>query len=132
MLIDEKLAALNNLDSLQKAEVVDFGRTKYDGLAARLEALDIITAKSEAIWLANIFIILLFIAIETAPLFVKLISQKGPYDELIQAHEFRYKMFRLEKTAKLHADTDEKLQRLHPDNRMEPFIPKIVSLRGTR
>src|SRR5690606_25947193 len=124
-LITNKLLALSNLDSVQRAEIASFGRTKYDGLAARLDALDIITANSNAIWLANIFIILLFIAIETAHLFVKLISQKGPYDELIQAHEFRYKMFRLEKTGKLHAETDEKLQKIHPENRMEPFIPKI-------
>ena len=124
-LINKKLASLSTLDSLQKAEIAGFERERYDGLAARLEALSIITAKSEAIRIANIFIILLFIAIETAPLFVKLISQKGPYDELLQAHEYRYKMFRLEKIGKLHAETDEKLQKLHPDNRMKSFIPEI-------
>jgi hypothetical protein len=124
-LINNKLAALNQLDTLQKAEIEGFDRVKYDGLAARLEALSIITAKSEAIKIANIFIILLFIAIETAPLFVKLISQKGPYDELLQAHEYRYKMFRLGKTAKLHAATDAELKRLHPDNPMQAFVPEV-------
>lgn len=124
-LINNKLAALHHLDSLQKAEIVAFGRVKYDGLAARLEALSNITAESEAIRIANIFIILLFIAIETAPLFVKLISQKGPYDELLQAHEYRYKMFRLGKTAKLHATTDAELKRLHPNNPMQPFVPEV-------
>ena len=31
-------------------------------------------------------IILLFIAIETSPIFVKLISSKGPYDDLLEKH----------------------------------------------
>lgn len=125
ILINEKLANLDRLDSLQKTEIAGFERERYDGLAARLEALSIITSKSEAIRIANIFIILLFIAIETAPLFVKLISQKGPYDELLQAHEYRYKMFRLGKMGELHAETDQKLQKLHPEDRMKAFIPEI-------
>src|SRR5690606_7681047 len=120
-----KLARLSQIDSLQTAEISGFERAKYDGLAARMEALSNITEKSEAIRIANIFIILLFIAIETAPLFVKLISQKGPYDELLQAHEYRYKMFRLGKTAKLHAATEAELRRLHPDNPMQTFVPEI-------
>ena len=124
-LIQQKLDSLSQIDSLQTAEINGFERARYDGLAARMEALSNITAKSEAISIANIFIILLFIAIETAPLFVKLISQKGPYDELLQAHEYRYKMFRLGKTAKLHATTDAELKRLHPDNPMQAFVPEI-------
>lgn len=125
VLIDNKMNALASLDSLRKAEIAGFERERYDGLAARLEALSSITAQNAAIRLANIFIILLFIAIETAPIFVKLISHKGPYDELLQAHEYRYKMFRLERMAKLHAETDAKVRRLHPDKPMEAFVPEI-------
>ena len=124
-LVDSKMLALNKLDSVQAAEIANFGRVKYDGLAARMEALDNITRESRAIWLANVFIILLFIAIETAPIFVKLISTKGPYDELVQAHEYRYKMFRLKKTAQLHKATDEELKKLYPDRPMEDFVPEI-------
>jgi len=125
LLIQQKLERLSKIDSLQTAEINGFERARYDGLAARMEALSNITAKSEAISIANIFIILLFIAIETAPLFVKLISRKGPYDELLQAHEYRYKMFRLGKTAKLHANTEAELKRLHPENPMQAFVPEI-------
>lgn len=46
---------------------------------------------------ANIFIMLLFIAIETAPIFVKLISNRGPYDELLELHEEKIKLFKGEK-----------------------------------
>ena len=125
ILIKERLNHLASIDSTQTAEIAGFERERYDGLAARLDALESITSKSEAIKLANIFIILLFIAIETAPIFVKLISAKGPYDELIQAHEYRYKMFRLARMAKLHSATEEKVKKLYPDSPMKTFAPEI-------
>ena len=69
----------------------------FDGLAARMDALASLTSESSAMDLANIFIMLLFIAIETAPIFVKLISSRGPYDELLQLHEDKVKLFKGEK-----------------------------------
>lgn len=46
----------------------------FDGLMARVNAL------SELTWLPSFFIFLLFLAIETSPIFAKLISPKGEYD----------------------------------------------------
>ncbi|OMP31910.1 DUF4407 domain-containing protein [Mangrovimonas sp. DI 80] len=46
----------------------------FDGLMARVNAL------GELPWLPSFFIFLLFLAIETAPIFAKLISPKGEYD----------------------------------------------------
>jgi len=46
----------------------------YDGLMARVHALD------QLPWLPSFFIFLLFLAIETAPVFAKLTSPKGIYD----------------------------------------------------
>ncbi|MFC3878860.1 DUF4407 domain-containing protein [Algoriphagus namhaensis] len=69
----------------------------FDGLAARIDAMSRLTEESSAMALANIFIILLFIAIETSPIFVKLISARGPYDELLELHEDKVKLFKGEK-----------------------------------
>lgn len=69
----------------------------FDGLAARMDALSALTSESSAIAMANVFIMLLFIAIETAPIFVKLISSRGPYDELLELHEEKVKLFKGEK-----------------------------------
>tara|TARA_R110002020_G_scaffold221888_2_gene430082 strand:- start:173 stop:1294 length:1122 start_codon:yes stop_codon:yes gene_type:complete len=69
----------------------------FDGLAARMEALDSLTKESSAMAMANIFIMLLFIAIETAPIFVKLISPRGPYDEYLELHEDKVRLFKGEK-----------------------------------
>lgn len=66
-------------------------RSKYNGFAARIDALSRLKDNSTAIKWTDWFMFLLFIALETAPIFVKLISNKGPYDELLEAHEHRYK-----------------------------------------
>ena len=46
----------------------------FDGLMARIEALN------ELPWIPSFFIFLLFLAIETTPIFAKLISPRGEYD----------------------------------------------------
>lgn len=44
---------------------------QYDGLAARIHALSQLTSESQAVYWANIFIMLLFVAMEAAPVMVK-------------------------------------------------------------
>jgi len=69
----------------------------FDGLAARIEALDALTKENDAMAVAIVFILLLFVAIETAPIFVKLISPRGPYDEYLELHEDKVSLFKGEK-----------------------------------
>lgn len=83
---------------------------KYDGLAARIDALGVLSAESNAMNLANIFLILLFIAIETSPIFVKLISAKGPFDDLLEKHEHSIENFKIEQMSKLNQKTNERLE----------------------
>jgi uncharacterized small protein (DUF1192 family) len=87
--IAELMAAKGKEFETQKVTI-----DKYDGLAARMEALSQLAKESDAIWLANMFIILLFIAIETAPIFVKLISERGPYDQLLEVHEHHFENYK--------------------------------------
>ena len=67
----------------QQQESID----QYDGLAARMEALSELSEGSKAIAIANLFIVLLFVGIETAPVIVKLIAGRGPYDHLMDKAE---------------------------------------------
>ena len=77
-----------------------------------MEALSRLTASSDAIWLANLFIVLLFIALETAPVFVKLISPQGPYDHLLRIEEQAFEGQRAEELAKTNALIKERNQGL--------------------
>lgn len=95
-------------DSLINTEISSIKRSHMDGPAARIEALDRLTRESSAIAWAHWFIILLFIAIETAPVFVKLISFKGPYDNLLKLEEHSFENKEIQHVAKINAETKEK------------------------
>ena len=95
-------------DSLMASQLNAMEKTKINGLAARMEALSRITSNSSAVTWAHWFIILLFIAIETAPVFVKLISSKGPYDNLLRIAEHGFIAQEIEETAQTNAQTKDR------------------------
>ncbi len=111
-LISEKLKSLTKTDSLQYAELALLERAKLDGPASRMEALSRLSEQSSAIALANWFILLLFIAVETAPVFVKLISPQGPYDHLLKIEEHGFETQRVENLARLNAEVKSRTQDL--------------------
>ncbi|MEM7552121.1 MAG: DUF4407 domain-containing protein [Bacteroidota bacterium] len=103
-LINEHYEELNRLNTTGLAELSALEQTEIGGPAARLEALSRLTTKSDAIWWSNLFIILFFIVIETAPIFVKLISRKGPYDHLLETEEYRFETAILKDKAFIHSE----------------------------
>ena len=105
--IDTVEAQIREFMALRQAEFEKQqpGIEGFDGLAARMDALAALTEESAAMALANVFIMLLFIAIETAPIFVKLISPRGPYDEYLELHEDRVRLFKSEKWTKAKGES---------------------------
>ncbi len=59
----------------------------FDGLMARINALN------DLPWLPSFFIFLLFLAIETSPIFAKVLSQKGEYDIKFANQENKVKIW---------------------------------------
>jgi uncharacterized protein (UPF0333 family) len=108
-LIAQKRQELQAIDSTQKATVTGLDRTKLNGLASQLDALGHLTERSTPVRWANWFIMLLFITIETAPVFVKLISPRGPYDDLLEAHEHAYIIFRKETIEKREREYNKRM-----------------------
>ncbi|HLT06701.1 MAG TPA: DUF4407 domain-containing protein [Cyclobacteriaceae bacterium] len=86
------------------------GIDQYDGMAARIEALGQLTTQSKAMYMANLFIILLFVAVETAPIFVKLLAEKGPYDYFLEKHEEELLLFNEELLTKSREQSKGRLQ----------------------
>lgn len=60
--------------------------------------------------MANLFIIALFIMLECAPILVKLIASRGPYDELLEIHEHFFKNHNLEKISAMDHQTYERIK----------------------
>ena len=100
-LILEKENNIREMEMAVGAEIAALERDRYDGMAARMDALSRLGEKSDIIFLASIFITLLFIAIETAPIFVKLISSRSPYDYVLHEQEHVFQMAHLDKTSEL-------------------------------
>ena len=73
-------------------QVAEEGEEVYqeNSLIDLIEALSIAGDKNQIVSLVSLFIMLLFIVVETVPIFVKLISPRGPYDELLDAQEHSF------------------------------------------
>ncbi|MEM8565589.1 MAG: DUF4407 domain-containing protein [Bacteroidota bacterium] len=105
----KRIKVLDSLRNISEKKTIDHSKRQL-GLMAQLDALGRITAykqtkDEEGNWLldengkaldnslfwANIVITLLFLALETAPVFVKLMMKRTAYDELLEFAEDREK-----------------------------------------
>ncbi|MFY0593485.1 DUF4407 domain-containing protein [Roseivirga sp.] len=108
--IETKEAQYDVLIKQKEEELSQIKRNPWNGMAAQLEALRILGEENRAIFIANVFIMLLFIMLECTPIIVKLIAPRGPYDELLELREHYYKNHNLEKIAEMDSATYEKLK----------------------
>lgn len=128
--IREKEQAILTLETGIQNDVAALDRSRLDGLAARIDALSRLTGKSLAIFYASIFITLLFVAVETAPILVKLISYRSPYDYVLHQQEHVFEMTNLEQTTllgnqvrnKLHFDTETGAYRVNANISAEKAV----------
>lgn len=109
-IIEGKIQEIETLRTNQQNDISNLDRSAYGGMAARMDALSRLSAASDAIAFASIFITLLFIAIETAPIFVKLIAHRSPYDFLIDEKEYVFAMANKEQNALLKNAVIEKIK----------------------
>jgi hypothetical protein len=116
--IDTLQSQIRDLMAIRQAEFEKQqpGIDGFDGLAARLDALHLLTEESIAMKYANIFIILLFIALETAPIFVKLIALRGPYDSLLDLHEDYVEVYVDEQTIKSREKSERRIKEFRLEN----------------
>ncbi len=108
-LIAAKQNRIGEIESSKATELANMERVQLTGFAARIDALDRLGSRSDAIYWAGLFIMLLFIAIETAPVFVKLITQRSPYDYVLDKHEHKVAMNHRQITTSLSYATKNQL-----------------------
>lgn len=126
-IIAEKQQLIAELETKAETEIAELDRQAYGGMAARMDALHRLGQDSPAIYYASIFITLLFIALETAPVFVKLISSRSPYDYLLHEREHVFAMNNLEQTTlmtnavknKIKFDTESSIYRTQKELEVE-------------
>lgn len=95
-LIQSKQAEMDKTAATIESLKSSIVRGAYDGFDKRLDALGKVSKKSATISIASMFIMLLFLAIEMAPVLVKLLSSRGPYDDILENDEHIFEVARLE------------------------------------
>lgn len=106
--LDKEISKVyTNLETERKS--TETFEDRFNGFAARLQALDELGKNSAIIGLAATFIMGLFICLEISPVLVKLISQVGPYDYLLEKTENDFRLYSKEKIEKGNALTDYRI-----------------------
>jgi hypothetical protein len=85
-----KKAELTQISNSRNEALSELQLVPLTGFASRLKALGNLSADEGSIFIAGVFLTLLFILLETAPIFVKLISLEGPLDYVQAKHESLY------------------------------------------
>lgn len=115
--LDKEISKVYNNLETERTKTETF-EDKFNGFAARLQALDELGKNSAIIALAASFIMGLFICLEISPVLIKLISSVGPYDHLLEKTENDFRLYAKEKIEKGNALTDFRIEdfkdKLHP------------------
>ena len=107
--LDSQISGVyQNLQTEQKNS--EQAENKFDGFAARLQALSELGDTNSIMALASFFIMMMFITLEISPVLVKLISSVGPYDYLLDKTENDYRLYSKEKIEKGNAATDFRIE----------------------
>lgn len=95
---DSTISQLKNeitrLSGEKRNTIAQLGIPDVSGLSFQLTALNRLGQKHPTIMVTNWFVILLFVALEITPILTKLISNRGPYDDLLQVYEHRFRNYR--------------------------------------
>jgi hypothetical protein len=113
--VEESVAANGRRIAAAQAEFeaeLKQGRTKIesmDGLLARLKVHSQLTESNPSLALASWFIIILFILLETAPIAVKLLSERGTYEDVCETLEHEVYVGERRKISNINDDTNTRV-----------------------
>jgi len=80
-----------------------------DGLLLRLKGHSYLTGQNLSIALASLLIVALFILLETAPIIVKLLSERGPYEDICEAKEHEVYVSEKRKISNINDDANTRV-----------------------
>lgn len=89
-------------------------QAQNDGLLARLKALGDLTNESSTLLFAKWLITILFIFIEIAPILFKMMTERGPYDDIVDRMKHEYKVRQMEIQSNINQEINTAV-RIHTD-----------------
>jgi hypothetical protein len=101
----------DSIAKIQFDESVKIKERSYtNNFITQLEAMGNLTSKNSTMALTSWMIMLLFLVIETAPILVKVLSKRGPYDEKLDATEYEVYIEKVKKVDNLNREVNEYLK----------------------
>ena len=96
----------------------------FGGLRAKMKAFSELRKKNTTTDIAAWFIMLLFVIIETAPTFFKMMMEDGAYDNLLNAEKHRVKVLSQQKVSDVndHVNTEVQISTMKNQKRLEAEI----------
>jgi hypothetical protein len=89
-------------------------RSYTNNFITQVEALGHLNSERfTTMWWTSILIMLLFMTIETAPIVVKLLTKRGPYDELLTRVEYQNYIDQQKIVSELNEDINSQLETIH-------------------
>ncbi|MEO0468764.1 MAG: DUF4407 domain-containing protein [Bacteroidota bacterium] len=110
---DELARALTDRQSIRETSLPGVQATAQrsgKGLPAKIQVLEMMKEEDSSIWWMSNLIVLLFIMLETSPVFVKLITKRGPYDYLLSRIEHHKKVESLRQISDMNYDLNATMQ----------------------
>ena len=104
-----------------KGSIRDKIDLEYNGFNAQLKAFHDIREKDPSTKIAAWFVMLLFIIVETAPTFFKMMMEDGPYDDLLKAEKHRVNVLSQKRISDVNdeVNTSVKISTMKNQKRLE-------------
>jgi hypothetical protein len=123
--IDEKISKREKI--IQKdVENQKTVQAQNDGLLARLTALSSLTSKEWTLSFAKWLITALFIFIEIAPILFKMMTERGPYDDIVDRIKHETKVRQLELQSNINQEINTAV-RLHTEKHEHKLNAELQS-----
>jgi hypothetical protein len=97
------------------------------GISAQLDALKVLKAKNSHVRFAYWIFMLLILGIETAPIFVKLFSPKGSYDEVLAMNEYIVWLDQQKKKSDLHEKINNEIESVKAANKKSRDAQHLIN-----
>lgn len=87
--LDNRILSLENKINTSETSYADRLKENFGGLRAQMKAFSELRHEDTSTDIAAWFIMILFVIIETAPTFFKMMMEDGPYDKLLNAEKHK-------------------------------------------
>jgi hypothetical protein len=101
-------------------------QSQNDGLLARLKALGDLTSENTTLLFSKWLITILFIFIEIAPILFKMMTERGPYDDIVDRKKHEYKVRQLELQSNINQEINTAV-RIHTDKYEQKLNAELQS-----